>query len=383
MATPTPHLLLPPEATEARRRSIEKYGRLVLDAVFPVARCRACAALFPMALGINTDCGYRSVKEFIAMATKAASTASRGKGPLPRCTCGEPLHPAGARYHAFHGGLGKDIVLHYRVKPSFFGRSSTELLAWDADGGDGPLEELTPQQESEFAHDAEFRAAWGAFEIGDIHYGLRILEHLVRQFRGDPRLLKFIPMALRRGLASVCLVVAEQHQTAWPDDPEGYFWFGQVLYTALVHGVDDKNAARDAREAFVRAVLLDPNHLGAAVSEANLLRFEERFEEARTAFHQILDAHPECSDAHFNLAAMVLDDEPEEALAHFEAGEKLAPEDADYPVGCARALVALGRRKDARAALVRARRITKKHPRYAELDAAIGGRARAGGVAEA
>jgi len=57
----------------------------------------------------------------------------------------------------------------------------------------------------------------------------------------------------------------------------------------------------------------------------------------------LMERQPDCAEAHFNLATMSLEDESQLTLEHFEAGEGLEPEDPDYLVGAARALVKLGR----------------------------------------
>jgi tetratricopeptide (TPR) repeat protein len=76
---------------------------------------------------------------------------------------------------------------------------------------------------------------------------------------------------------------------------------------------------------------------------------------------------PEVDIAHYNLAVIYLATEPARALEHFAAGERLAPKDADYPLGAARALLALGRQVDAREAFQRGVALDPKHRLIAQL----------------
>ena len=79
---------------------------------------------------------------------------------------------------------------------------------------------------------------------------------------------------------------------------------------------------------------------------------------------------PKCGD---QLAAPALVTIAEVALEHFTRGEALAPEDPDYPLGRARALIRLRRMDEAREACERGRELAPEHPRIAEIEAALAG----------
>jgi Flp pilus assembly protein TadD len=128
----------------------------------------------------------------------------------------------------------------------------------------------------------------------------------------------------------------------------------------------------DLAESHIRRALeLSPHHPRALTTRALILRLRGRDDDALAIYREILAHHPGSAVAHYNIAIMLLGRTPAEALAHFAAGAALDPEDADYPVGEARALVALGRRSEARRALARAKELAPDHPRIAELTRAL------------
>jgi tetratricopeptide (TPR) repeat protein len=92
---------------------------------------------------------------------------------------------------------------------------------------------------------------------------------------------------------------------------------------------------------------------------------------ARACFAAVITRCPGEAAPHFNLGVMALDSDPQAALDHFTRGESLAPDDVDYSLGRARALVRLGRAEEARQALARARDLDPEHPRIAELESSL------------
>jgi len=63
---------------------------------------------------------------------------------------------------------------------------------------------------------------------------------------------------------------------------------------------------------------------------------------------------------------------PARALEHFVTGGRLAPTDADYPLGEARALLALGRKTEARVAFDRGEQLAPNHRLIATLRTQLG-----------
>lgn len=73
----------------------------------------------------------------------------------------------------------------------------------------------------------------------------------------------------------------------------------------------------DAKEAFSRALQLDPQHDKAAFEHAACLMDLGQTAEAADAFQRYADAHPEDLDARLNLANLLIRlGKPDEAIAH-------------------------------------------------------------------
>lgn len=362
---------LPADFVEMRRGHVKQHGAMTLDVILAAGACTRCKQFAGTSFGTNTACGFKSMKDFVSTATKLAAEKA-GRAQATECrSCGGAVKPSSVEYHAFHSGLEHDVVVTWTPKTSFFGKPSVELLKWDPFGGMLPLGDLSPQQEATLVHDAAFREAWAAFETGDNEHAVGLVEQLAGTYPADALLLRLIPVMLGRGYARLGMAIADAYRKRHPEDPEGHYWFGEVLLVSMNHRIEPSERVPDARSAFERTLQLRPNHLPAALSLCNLLRAEGRFDDAKGAFLRLLHEHPDCGEAHFNLAVMTIDSDPATALTHFQQGERLTPNDPDYPVGCARALLALGRKADATEALKRARNLTKEHPRFAEVEAGI------------
>jgi Flp pilus assembly protein TadD len=81
----------------------------------------------------------------------------------------------------------------------------------------------------------------------------------------------------------------------------------------------------------------------------------------------LLAMHPGHPEGSYTLGLMLLERNPARALACFEAGERVQPRDPDYPRGRARALLALDRYVEARAAAKRAHELAPDDPRVIDL----------------
>jgi Flp pilus assembly protein TadD len=84
-----------------------------------------------------------------------------------------------------------------------------------------------------------------------------------------------------------------------------------------------------------------------------LLKAMGDVERAIRGYEQLLAAEPNHAEAHDNLGSLLLDRDATAALAHFARGEQLEPNDPDCHLGCARALVKLDRKMEARWSLDR------------------------------
>lgn len=368
----TPLIALPADFVEMRRGHIKAHGPMTIDALIAQVGCTKCdESLATFALGTNTACGFKSAKEFVHTATQLAANMSHQTKTGPCRACGGPTKVASVQYHAFHSGLAEDLVVFWKTKRGLFARPSVELLKWNPFGGMLPAGDLTAEEESQFVRDAAFREAWACFEVGDIQNGVGLVEGLCNAYSPDSLLLRFVPQLIAHGYARLSQAIADNHRKLAPDDADGHYWSGEVLLQSMNHGIEPTDRLPEVRQSLEKAVALRGDHLPAALSLCNVLRAEERLDEAKGAFQKLLLHHPDCAEAHFNLAVMALEEDPQLALIHFQQGERIVPEDPDYPVGCARALVRLGRKDEARQSLARAKKLTNTHPRFAELESTL------------
>ena len=119
-------IALPADLAELRRGQIKAHGVMVLDVVLGKCICTKCGAPAGLALGANTACGFSSVEELVRTGAKRAAGMSRqGKG-APCRACGGPTKIAWAEYHAFHSGLGKDLVVRWTPGEGWLAKGSTE-----------------------------------------------------------------------------------------------------------------------------------------------------------------------------------------------------------------------------------------------------------------
>ena len=155
-------------------------------------------------------------------------------------------------------------------------------------------------------------------------------------------------------------------------------WQGQLLFEAVNSGRAPRDQLAHVIALFGKALSLRPDSPDALIGQANIARVQGAKPTRRRALRDLLarqsDLHPE---GNYTLGLILLPRSPAEALGCFERGEKEAPNDADYPRSRARALIALGRSDEARAAIARAKELAPGDPRIDQVAAQIGSGARA------
>jgi predicted Zn-dependent protease len=358
-----------------RREHIGQRGPMAIDAILGVASCTKCDGVTVFAIGSNPRPAYESLADFVRTAGEHGSEIAGG-APARSCPCGGKITPSAVEYYAFHSGLERDVVGVWKPKTSFFGKSSVDLFVWDPFATSvremSPLGELSPAEEERFVREALFRLVWLSFEENAAE-GPKLVEALAEEYPSDPLLLRLLPILLQRSHLQLAASVADRYRKARPEDADGHASFGELLFTGIAHGVEPRSRLDEARSAINAALALAPDHREAGMALGNLFMLDGRLDDAKAAFLDLVKRHPEYAAAHFNLAGLLLEHEPATALVHFQSGERLASADPDYPVGCARALLALARKGEAAEALKRARNLTSAHPRFAELDASLGG----------
>jgi tetratricopeptide (TPR) repeat protein len=125
----------------------------------------------------------------------------------------------------------------------------------------------------------------------------------------------------------------------------------------------EDGAPEQAREAYQRALALDPRHYGANLNLGRLLHESGDLQAAERHYRLALTVEPDDAGALFNLG-VVLDDQGrrEEALAAYEACLASDPSHADGHHNAGRLCEKLGRRAQALRHLGAARRLLQRLP---------------------
>lgn len=122
------------------------------------------------------------------------------------------------------------------------------------------------------------------------------------------------------------------------DDLDAEQWFDLGLELEV-------SAPDEARDAYRRALELDPQHLDAHVNLGRLLAETGRTEEAVTHYRAVLDGHPDHATAWFNLGVALEDlGRPKEAIAAYEQAVRADRALADAWFNLARLYVQAGKR---------------------------------------
>ncbi len=122
----------------------------------------------------------------------------------------------------------------------------------------------------------------------------------------------------------------------------------------------EDGAPEQAREAYRRALALDPDHYGANVNLGRLVHEARDAAAAELHYRRALGSRPGDPAALFNLGVALEDQgRREDALAAYEASLAAAPDHADPHVNAARLCEKLGRREEALRHLGAVRRLAR------------------------
>lgn len=181
-----------------------------------------------------------------------------------------------------------------------------------------------------------------------------VVEDLARTFEATSGqfLLDFNIETLHREAAQV-LAMPRPHEHV---ERSAYEWFLRACECEQAwDGADpDDQSVVDAREAYDRALDLDPDFAAAYTNLGALLAALGDIDGARDHFDQALRCDPGQLEAQANLAALALRvGDPETALAGYRQLLRAAPDSLEGHYGIARALLAVGGKSQALAHLER------------------------------
>ncbi len=151
---------------------------------------------------------------------------------------------------------------------------------------------------------------------------------LVLDFTTAPLARRAAPLARRQAAAA----------RAVADDLDTEEWFALGLELEI-------SSPDEARDAYRRALELDPLHLDARINLGRLLQEAERHEEAATHYRAILEGHPDHATAWFNLGVALEDlGKPKDAVRAYEQAIRADRRMADAWYNLARLYVHAGKR---------------------------------------
>jgi tetratricopeptide (TPR) repeat protein len=345
-----------------RAESLAGYGVYAFDLMISEWRCPKChqPVQGPDPL-VNPMISYRSSAELEAWLSEALVQTLEA-AELPTCeNCKVEAQVQRMDYHVFHSGLGEDVVFRWKSG------GKIERWRWSRSQGHRPMPVFTSAEEDRFLRDALLRAASAYREANEVEAADEVLLEATQRIPGEPELLRFMPWLNGRLKYSVSGEIANAHVQSRPEDARGHFWMGQVILELVTSRTWPPDALAQASDCFHEALALNAKESDARLGLVNVARVQGDSASAKVLLEALLAQDPGHPEALYTLGLMELDGNPARALECFTAGEAISPRDADYPRGCARALLALQRWDDAREAALRAKKLAPSDPRLDDL----------------
>jgi len=346
-----------------RFASAARLGAGVADVVVITRSCRGCARFVddePPRTVATVE--YRDLDTLVAAARKLAARLCDEPGNCSRCLRRAPA--VAVDYHAWHAAMGRDLVV--RAHRRLFS-VETDLAWWSLDFGFQPARP-TEMQRHLVRRDAAFRALRLTVERAGVRGALPLIEEAAASFRGDVELIGYLPQLLGAGKADLVGAIASAHVALRPADADGYFWLAMAVYDNVNRGALPRAYLVQAEGHLERALELKDDFADADCALCHVARARGDEEAALRCFGRAVEKYPANARLLGDLAQLELSRAPADALEHFRRAEQLDPNDADFPLGRARALLAMGRLGDARLATERARTLSPQHPRLRELE---------------
>jgi tetratricopeptide (TPR) repeat protein len=336
-----------------RAAMTRRFGVFTLDRMVPHWRCPRCSAPVPArevwTVGTVT---YRNADEFMSRSNQARATLTAPGHKPPGCAgCAVAATGVAADYHAFHSGLALDLVarwLPHAATPTLFHWNGAHYT---------PAPALSASERTTLTRDALLRAAEATRATQGLEAALEDIRAALRALQDDRALLHFVRPLMAAGRNGLAGEILDARVAAAPDDLEAQCLHADLTLRLVNLGLWTADHLPDAEARLARVLALDPAHFEATNARCLLLRMQGRSDEALAGYREIVRRRPDLAAPLYNVGAMLLASAPAEARECFERGEALAPGDADYPLGVARACLALGLLAECRAALSRAERL--------------------------
>ncbi len=356
-----------------RADAIRESGVFVADHIHATLACTSChrPPAHPIVLSVG-EATYRTFAD-LERAAWAHALDKQGYESLTCDHCKGALVASHEDFHTYLEAYQRDLVLRCLPRTGFFTRKRLELYWWSAEDGYVARGPLKTAELEELRRCAYLRAPALRLKQRDRQVAVELVKEAMEAIEGEARLLQFASLLTDNGEYDLAIRLCEQHVLRHPNDARAHFHLGEIAFRRPV-AKDARTAALMEAETHVsKAVRMRSDYPEAELLLANLMRSRQQFVGARLLLNGLLDRDASVAEAHYGLGLMALDTNPATALRHFSEGERHRPNEGDYPIARAKALVKLGRKAEARRALERARALVPESPRIAELEAMLTG----------
>ncbi len=348
-----------------RKKMTDEFGAGTLDKGICLFHCTQCGnEIADPSVRTIADASYNDLQSISALTVRLAK--SMAKSDLPDCSnCKVRSRLKHYDYHLYHATESRDLVVRATPPKGVFSRWTTESFWWNPEKSYVAIERLDNRQQIELSLSILRRRLEIAsiIEDPDIEKIAAIADQLLNTIPGHALLLESASVFVKYGKTSIAGAIADAHIERHPQDAKGYECLGHVIFSVVNNKAMPLEALEEAIEHLNKALQLDPNSVQASISLANCYRLQNRIDKSKSVFQNLLSRDPNCAPAHYNLGIMALESQyPNDALRYFESGANLEPDDADFPMGQARALIMQRDIEKANLAFDRAKELDPDHP---------------------
>ncbi|MEZ4373775.1 MAG: DUF1266 domain-containing protein [Polyangiaceae bacterium] len=256
-------------------------------------------------------------------------------------------------YHAFHSGRGEDIVL--------LAEEGGYTTFWWNGSRTEKLDRLTPEEERCLVQDSKLRAVEGKLRSSGWDAAWPMLEEALPALKGRPEVLRFAEKLRVQERYADALLLVDHYLAVWSECVNSRWLKARILMQA-VHDGDWSIEHLSVASWCMRYVLRRwSDYLPARGLLAQVPLYAGEGSATARRLASLVEIQPNDAVLRYNYGSVLERRDSELALQQYEAGQRIDPEDIDFPLGISRVLVDLGRVEDARAALDRAQTLDANH----------------------
>jgi hypothetical protein len=341
--------------------SMVQSGQSLPDALIRTAGCPECGGADKPAIQFFEGTYYTDLFGFIGHALMACAASNLIEKPNKCRKCRLPMQLMFADYHSRHFDRQKDLVL--RCFYSGFGTYGLSYgLLWWAGGSDYSAISHNQISEEESCAQLLERAVL-LLQAHERAWGLAVIRRAMTQYSGDPLLLECVSLLDRDNERGIVDSIVSGHLAKYPDDPSAHYWMSKLLIQAYIESLGPPQLLTEATEHIERALSNRPGWQEAELIDCLIGRLKNEDGTAlRSKYDGLLQKYPDYPDLYYDYALFAMENNPAEALSLFAQGSALQPDDPEFVVGKARALLLMGKKNEANIEFAKAKRMGEKHP---------------------